>query len=314
MTPARTHDPDTALDGTLPDDVVACSSREGGSTRMSVEVARRTRRRAPTAGLDPEPIASPASISIGELDQTVFACPACGRPLALGARRCPGCHARLVNGITLGKAAGFVAAGLVVGLLLGGGGGLLLFLGSSQAGGSGPSVAAGPSAATPSAPTASVGPPASASVAPTSTPASAIPPVTRSALVQVVAMNGRLSTAAADLRAALAARVLDASAAAQILRTVSADSLFGEQLAQRVSDWPASNALGSQLAEFYGTIHDTATNGLVASVQNKAAYRAAATAMIKRLDGLPAIGEAVRSLAASAGLQPVATFGPTSAP
>ena len=93
---------------------------------MTVDAARRTRRRASAKSATPEPtIAPPASIAIGEFDQTIFECPSCARPLALGARRCPGCGTRLLAGVTLGKASGFMAAGLAAGLLLGAGGGFL---------------------------------------------------------------------------------------------------------------------------------------------------------------------------------------------
>jgi hypothetical protein len=116
-------------------------------------------------------------------------------------------------------------------------------------------------------------------------------------------MNDRLATAEAGLRAALAAPTFDSSEVAQILRSVSADSVFRQQIADRIAAWPGSSAVGGQLATFYGSIHDTAVNGLLASVQNRAAYRAAATAMIKLLNGLPAVDAAVRATAESAGVE-----------
>ncbi len=280
---------------------------------MTVDVVRRARRRAPARDAAPEPsIATTASIAIGEINQTVFDCPACARPLALGARRCPGCGTRLVNGVTLGKVSAFVAVGLAVGLLLGAGGGLVV--GLNQAGAA---PAAGPSAIPAagggngngggavvgsSSPAATAAATATASAAPTPTTTSGIPPVARSALVQVAATNGRLAIAAASLTDALAARAFDASAVAQTLRTVSADSVFGEQLADRVGMWSGSATLAGQLASFYGAIHDTAADGLVASVQNTAAYRSAATAMVKLLDGVPAVDAAVAAVAAAGGV------------
>ena len=285
---------------------------------MTVDAARRTRRRGPKAGAAPDPtldpIAPTPSIAIGEIDQTVFDCPSCSRPLALGARRCPGCGTRLLNGVSLGKVSGFVAAGLAIGLLIGAGGGLAFGLthpiaGEPAAAAAAPSAAPGSQgagavvAATPS---------ATATPASTPTPTAAIPPLARSALVQVVGTNDRLATAAGGLRSALAAKAFDASAVAQILRTVSADSVFGEQLADTVAGWPGSSALGAQLRTFYGTIHDTAANGLVASVRNQAVYRAAAVAMVNLLAELPAVDAAVHSTAASAGVDlPTASGAPT---
>ena len=272
---------------------------------MTVDAARRTRRRASAKGAAPEPTIAPtASISIGEFDQTIFQCPSCARPLALGARRCPGCGTRLIAGVTLGKASGFIAAGLAVGLLLGVGGGFLLS--ARQAAAVAPASAAASAAPLSGSNGAgSPAPTATATPGPTATATSGtagIPLATRTALVQVVGMNDRLATAEAGLRAALAAASFDSSEVAQILRSVSADSVFRQQIADRIAAWPGSSTVGAQLATFYGSIHDTAANGLLASVQNRAAYRAAATAMIKLLNGLPAVDAAVRAAAESAGV------------
>ena len=57
----------------------------------------------------------------GEIGQTLFACPACGRPLAIGVRRCPSCSSRLVMGVRAGRVAMFVTIGLIVGVAFGGG-------------------------------------------------------------------------------------------------------------------------------------------------------------------------------------------------
>ncbi|MEO5940929.1 MAG: hypothetical protein ABIZ72_08070 [Candidatus Limnocylindrales bacterium] len=281
---------------------------------MTVDAAPRTRRRpsrasaVPKAGStqlsypDAEPTFTPAaSYAIGEIDQTVFDCPSCSRPLALGARRCPGCRTRLVNGVTLGKASTFVAVGLAVGLLFGGGGGALF--GLANAAGAGPVVvAAGPSRAPSTAAAGSSAPatPGATATGPAATPDAKIPAVMRSALVQVVATNGRLATAADDLRAALRTRVLDTSAVAQLLRGISADTVFGRQLAERLVAWPDSEIVGVQLRTFYGSLHDTAAKGLVASVRNVAAYRAAATEMVGLFDGMAAIDGAVRAAASAA--------------
>jgi hypothetical protein len=287
---------------------------------MTVDAARRTRRRASAKSAGPEPtIAPPAPIAIGEIDQTIFECPSCARPLALGARGCPGCGTRLLNGVALGKASGFMAAGLAAGLLLGAGGGLLF--GARQAAVLAPAAAASAAPLTGSngagRGTTAPGPTATATTGPTgtgSTGSAGIPPSIRTALVQVVGTNDRLATAEAGLRAALSAPAFDSSAVAQILRSVSADSVFRQQLADRIAAWPGSSAVGAELVTFYGSIHDTAANGLLASVQNRAAYRAAATAMIKLLDRLPAVDSAVRAAALSAGVNLAEASGAPTAP
>jgi hypothetical protein len=259
------------------------------------------------------------TIAIGEIDQTIFDCPSCSRPLALGANRCPGCGTRLLRGVTLGKASGFIAVGLAVGLAVGVGGGAVFGLSQavsrlvpSPAGQSGPITGQNGGGTGPAASAATAGASTQATPAPTVT--AAIPPLTRAALVQVVGTNGRLAAAGTELRAALNARAFDASEVAQILRAISAESVFSQQVAQHVSDWPDSAVLGAQLTTFYDAVHDTAANGLVASVQNGAAYRAAARAMLKLLDGLPALDTAVRATAATAGLELPPAIGTTAAP
>jgi hypothetical protein len=312
---------------------------------MTVNAARRTRRRTPAASapeielapaleLVPEstpasrraPMPAPAfrptpasaftprmvpgdSLTIGEINQTVFDCPVCSRPLALGAGRCPGCSTRLVNGVRLSKASAFVAAGLAIGLLAGAGAGFLI--------GSGQAAAAPAAGLMPLASPAESGDPIVASVAPspsatavpaTPTPSadpgsgSSITPAARAALIQVIGANDQLTVARSELQSALASRIFDASDVARILRSVSADSVQAEQLAIRVAAWSGSAAVGSQLGAFYGTIHDAAAEALVASVQNSAAYRTAATSMVGLLADIPAIDAAVRSVAAEAGV------------
>ncbi len=281
---------------------------------MTVDVARRSRRRASAAipPPDPEPMyAPPPTIAIGEFDQTVFDCPSCSRPLALGARRCPGCRTRLVSGVVLRKASMFTAVGLSLGLLVGLGGGIIFGLTRPAAATAAAGAVGGPSAAPIVSPTGSAGPGPTASTRPAATPPSGISPVARSALVQVAGTNGRLAAAAGELRAILNANSFDASAVAQVLREVSADSVFGQQLAVRIAVWPESGTLGQKLDAFYGAIHATADEGLDASVRNTAVYKTAATDMVRLLGGLTAIDDAARAAATAAGVElPAASTAP----
>ncbi|MBA2382513.1 MAG: hypothetical protein H0V73_10430 [Chloroflexi bacterium] len=288
---------------------------------MTVNAARRTRRspaspqtpiiETPESTYAPDPTYASyvpsGSFAIGEIGQTVFDCPSCSRPLALGERRCPGCRTRLVNGVVIRKASTFVALGLAVGLVGGGAIGLRFGLGQHAAGGGPGPIAAVPGTApaggvTPSLAPASTAPPARTPAPPTG---SDVPPAARASLGQVAGMFGRLRVARDDLQRQVAGRVLDTSAVARTLRAVSAESLFGQQLATRISAWPRGTAVGSDLATFYGSIHDTAARGLVASVRNEAAYRSAALLMIELLDGIDGINgidASVQSTAAAAGL------------
>ncbi|MEA2520085.1 MAG: hypothetical protein QOF49_2165 [Chloroflexota bacterium] len=295
---------------------------------MTVNVARRSRRptsataaaveadSGPMGGFAPPftPRLVPGeSFTIGEINQTVFDCPSCSRPLALGARRCPGCSAWLVNGVRLSKASAFVAAGLAVGLLAGTGGGFLF--GRNQL----PTLAAA-AVLTPVASSdlaAPVGPSTVPSGAPTASPSAvpetatpsvdtasggAIPPAARAALVQVVAADDRLAVSGAALESALGAPTFDASNVARILRAVSAESVQDRQLAVRVAAWNGSAAIGTQLGDFYESIHVAAANALISSVRDAAAYRVAATSIVGLLADIPAMDAALRVVASSAGV------------
>jgi hypothetical protein len=268
---------------------------------MTVNVVRRTRRRTPEPR--PDPIVTPKeSLAIGEINQTVFDCPKCARPIAIGVRRCPGCHTRLVLRVPLATAAVFASVGLAFGIAFGGALGFSASLGRTAAATTVPGIAVPPSAATVpggggTTPTAS----------PTSVPSSGagpadIPPMSRSALSQAIGVNGRLAAGAATLRAALDGRQFDASTVAQTLRSLSADSVFGQQLAGRLTDWPGSASLGRDLETLYDSVHQTSTEWLVSSVRDEAAYRAAAAAMLDVLKGLTALDAEANALAGRVGL------------
>ena len=283
---------------------------------MTVNVARRSRRRTSAPRLDPV-VAPTESLAIGEINQTVFDCPNCSRPLALGARRCPGCGTHLVLGVPFAKASVLAGVGLAIGIALGGLLGFTTGLGqrvtaAPAAGVAGlpskaPGVAGGPAASNSSHPT--VVPP-SGTPAPSAAPAGQIPPISRSALLQAVAVNGRLQAGGAALKAALGARSFDASTVADVLRTMSADSVFGQQLAGRLAAWSGSAMLAQDLEALYGDVHDTATEALVASVRDAAAYRSAATKMLKILGPLSALDADAGALAGQVGLDTAPSAAP----
>jgi hypothetical protein len=272
---------------------------------MTVNAARRSRRRA--AASTPEAIGAPVeTLAIGEIDQTVFDCPKCSRPLALGVRRCPGCGTRLAMGVPLSKASVFVLLGLMAGFLAGGGTGLLVGLSRPAAatiptGGVLPSPAPLASATVGS----TVGP--GSSVAPISSTApttgtGSLPTSIQAALAQASTMNGRFAAAGSSLAEILTTGSFDASAVAQALRSVSADSLYASQVAGRVSAWPDTQAIGDDLATAYGRIHEIAEEALVASVRNEAAYRQAARDMLAELSSLRAVDIRLAELAAANGV------------
>ena len=273
---------------------------------MTVNVARRGRRRSsePRPEVRPEPISPKESLAIGEINQTVFDCPKCARPIAIGVRRCPGCGTHLVLGIPLAKVSVFTGAGLAVGIAFGLLLGFGLNLGRAASTVPGPAIAALPSQPTTPAGGGGTAPTlAPPTIAPSSAAATPdIPPISRSALSQALGVNSRLAAGAASLRGMLVAANFDASGVAETLRSLSADSVFGQQLAGRLADWPGTVELGRDLNAVYERVNQSATDWLVSSVRDKAAYREAATDMVAILSGLTAVDAEARALADRVGL------------
>ena len=237
------------------------------------------------------------SLAIGEIDQTVFACPACARPLALGARRCPGCGIRIILGVRAQRASLFVGVGLAAGIVASGLlGATVSALDSARRDAEAAAAAANalPSIAPSAAPSASPAP----SIGTTST----VPAVTRSALGQAAAVHARLATSSSTLAAAIEGETFDTFAVSQILRSTSGDAVVGLQLTPHIATWSGGTTLSGDLRSFYLAIQETAAGGLSASMRNEAAYRAAAEDMIELLSGLGAVDAQLRDVAGRAGV------------
>jgi len=276
---------------------------------MTVDVARRrTRKTTPKGTSEPgigAPIGTSERLSIGEIEPTVFSCPNCQRPLAIGARHCPGCRMHLVNGVLLGKASLFVTFGLIVGVTLGGAFGGMAMLGNNATRDA--EIAAAVSAALEAAnvrpvPVATAAPLATSHPLATVRPDGAVPGLARAAIVQAATLNAELAAAVPVLQSALAARNFDAYPVFQALRSVSGNAVTGRQLAAHIGSWADGSELETSLATFYTTIQTTASEGLGASIHNEAAYKAAATAMLQLLGGLGAVDAQLRDAAGDAGV------------
>jgi hypothetical protein len=254
---------------------------------MTVNVARGRGSRARKAKAEPVAV---ETLPIGEIDQTVFSCPSCERPLALGAHRCPGCGTRLLRGVPLGKAVSFIGSGLLVGLLAGGVATIALTVSPAQ-------IATVPG--NPAVPAASTAPIATAAPlpVPSAVPVPAIPSATRSALVQALQIDVALAASIGDLQVALAAPSFDATAVSKTLRSMSANAVIGQQLTPRIEAWDQGATVGAEMTALYAAIHATAGEGLDASVRNVAAYRAAATDMVSLRAALGALDDAARTIA-----------------
>jgi hypothetical protein len=281
---------------------------------MTVNVARRRSK--------PRSVAGPelSALAIGEIDQTVFACPACNRPLAIGVRRCPGCSTRLLLGVQAGRASVFVTVGLILGVAFGGGLAAVLsavrmpahdaMVADTAAAAALAAAAVQPAATTPAKPVAT--PPHSGGS--TGTGSSTIPAISASALSQALVIDTRLTGTSSDLAAALAAPKLDILVVSGLLRTAASDAVVGLQLTQNLGSWSGAGAVAGKLSTLYAAVQLTASEGLGASIRNEAAYRQASLEMIQLLGSLGTIDGQARSLATNAGISlPAASPEPAAA-
>jgi hypothetical protein len=272
---------------------------------MTVNVARRRGRAHGSAESGAE-----APITIGELEQTVFPCPSCNRPLAIGANKCPGCGTRLLMGVQAKRASVFVGVGLLVGLMVGGGVTTVssaLNRPARDAEIAAAAAAAALAAAADTKPVATSQPIATAGTGTSSGTGGTgttggVPAITRSAIGQAAAVDSRLSASAAALATATSAASFDTVEVSAILRSMSGDAVFGLQLTTHIGAWSGGEQVGDDLTAMYTAIQQTAAEGLTASIRNEPAYRAAATKMLKVLTGLETVDAGVRAAAAEAGV------------
>lgn len=237
-------------------------------------------------------------IAIGEVDASVFNCPTCARPLAHGANFCPGCGTRLIVGVRARLALGFLAVGLIAGTMLGGG--AMVVIGARQSSvaattdGTGTTSAANGSTTT------------GASAAPVLPADVGIPSLAVSSLRQAAVVNGRLAGYATELDRALASKATKGIDIARILRAVSADVLFGVDIAPSIAPWPEAAGLSSDLSALYVAVRDSAQSSLKPSVSETNAYKAAGKRMAKLLSKLDALDARAAELVDAAGLAPLA--------
>jgi hypothetical protein len=268
---------------------------------MTVNVARRRSKAKPAMTAT-----ETRSMAIGEIGQTVFGCPSCARPLAVGVRRCPGCLTRMVMGVQVGRAGTFVMVGLILGVAFGGGLGAFLSAVRLPAHDAQiAEVAAAAALAQVAAVQAAASPVAHASPTIPSTgggTSATIPAISASALSQALVLDARLSDSTRQFTDAMAAPTLDVLTVSQLLRNASADSVIGLQLAQNLSAWSGGSSVGGRLATFYTAVQATAAEGLGASIRNQEAYRRSAEAMVELLGGIGSIDGQARSLATRAGI------------
>lgn len=240
---------------------------------------------------------------IGDPDGAIFVCTGCSRPVASGARRCPGCGARFLLDVPIRRAAALASMGLAAGLLAGGGGGV----GIAAALGGSPARA-------------DVTPSAVPGVLPTSLPvatrpasgggsSSGVPPAAVAALRGTTTINGRIALLAEPLSAELAMAELDVSAVARTLRRVALEVGAAETLVPSLRAWSTASSYAGDLDRFYASLATRVREGLGASMRNEEAYRATATDVLALLGGLAALDAAAQDLAVQADV-PAASVAP----
>lgn len=248
--------------------------------------------------------------TIGDADADVFNCPTCARPLVTGARRCPGCRTHLVMGIQLGRAGLFMALGIAVGGLAGGGAVGVIVQGQLAA------AVAGTAEAVPAASEAAVAPPVTEPVASApAVPDQVLRPAAAWSLGQTAEVNARLAAMTPVLATAATAQFVDTAAVVAALRAILSESASGVDLSERLGAWPAASGLSADLGQFYAQARAAAKRGLAASMSNRAAYRVAAIEVLGILGSLNALDARSRALAETAGiaLVPVAVPSATDA-
>lgn len=249
------------------------------------KVARRAKPR------EPEPL------PIGELDQDIFNCPVCVRPLAVGAHRCPECGTHLIAGVPLRRAGGFVAVGVIGGLVVA----FAIMIGSFAV----ERASAVISFALPGAVTPTAAPEASVAPVPTSAPnvVPAVPSSAIAALRQTTLLNQRIMADRERLAAAVGARKPDGAIIAAALRSLAADASIGKRVVADVADWAEAGAVTAAFVDFYAGMAERADRGLSASVTNDKAYVKSGKSMLKLLAGLPGLDAQARTLTDSIGIK-----------
>lgn len=257
---------------------------------MTMEALRGkvTRRSKPR---EPEPLA------IGELDKDIFNCPVCARPLGVGARRCPGCGTRLIAGVALRRAGGFVAIGVVGGIMVA----FAIMIGSFAV----ERASAVFTFSLPGTVTPSAVPQASAAAIPTTAPnvVPAVPSSAIAALRQTTLLNQRIMADRERLAAAVGARSPHAAAIAAALRSLASDAAIGKRVVADVADWDEAGAVTAAFVDFYAAVGEKADAGLSASVQNGKAYVKSGRSMLKLLDHLPGLDAGARQLTDGIGIK-----------
>ncbi len=205
-------------------------------------------------------------------------CPACGRAITKGTRRCEACGRRLLLDLPAGKASMLVGAGLLAGLVVGG-----LVVG----------IALPRDAATDGAG------PAASNAGPTLVPVSAN---AAAALRGTTELNGRLASEAEPLSAALAETQFPVQDVVKVLRRMSSDARAATAMVGSLAGWPEATGHEAQLAAFYDQLTGEINAGLAASVTSPDSYESSTRAILATLRSVVNLDATARDLATQSGV------------
>lgn len=259
---------------------------------MAINVLRGLRNRvaAPTVGSDDLADDMPPAVESGEVQRGPrFACPTCGRPLALTEITCPSCGLKVLAGVPLRHGAVLIVAGVVVGLVVG----IMIAVVLALAGR--PAATATDVPAASGAPVAGVG---GGSFDP-SLVSGPVPTTAATALRLSVTIEDRLNASATTLRNQVKAKSVNAVAVATTIRSIAADAAWGSDNIDRLAGWPAAAPLRAQLDGFYQDLRKTARDALGVSIKDSAKYKSYAKRLIKILAAIPTTRVAMEQLAAA---------------
>ena len=139
---------------------------------------------------------------------------------------------------------------------------------------------------------------------------------TRNALMSALAVNQRLATHIEPLGVEVDGNEATGASIAAILRTMNQDVSAGIRAAEPIALDPRTAALGGDLRTFYGEVARRDDGILSVSIQEAAAYRAAAADLIDLLGALPDLDDRITAALddAAASGRPTASATPSAAP
>lgn len=146
---------------------------------------------------------------------------------------------------------------------------------------------------------------------------SVAPPVDPIAVELLSSLNQSLAVLGASMEKEVARATLRTADVRLLIQQVNSKAAVGSDVVSHLGGFLGGDQPGGQLAQLYASMGATATDTLGASLRNQPAYRVGASALIKLIDKLPAMQQAIEDLLtvpASAPPSPSASPPPSNSP